>query len=152
MRRTDREIMDEDELVEVLRRCDVLRVAMNTDTYPYMVPLSFGCEMAGGRLYIYVHGAREGMRHELLARDWRVCFEADHFDGYVQTEHGISSKYESIVGFGRTEVMNGEAAEHGMECILAHCGFAGFKCPEGVAARTSIWRITVSQMTGKRHE
>lgn len=150
MRRIDREIKDEDELVEVLKRCDVLRLALNTETYPYMVPLSFGCEMAGGRLYIYVHGAQEGMRHELLARDWRVCFEADCFDGYVQTEHGISCRYESIVGFGRTEVMTGAMAEHGLACILEHCGFPDYKCPKDVAEHTSVWRITVSQMTGKR--
>lgn len=149
MRRHDREITDEDEVLATLEKCDVLRVALNSETYPYIVPLSFGVEV-DGRPYIYVHGAKEGMRHELLARDWRVGFEADRFERYVDTGAGISCIYESVVGFGRAEVLTGEAAAHGLEVILAHCGYAGYPCPVSVQERTSVWRITISQLTGKR--
>lgn len=150
MRRKDREITDEAEVLAALERCDVLRLALNSDTYPYIVPLSFGMEVVGERPYLYVHGAKEGLRHELLARDWRVCFEADRFESYVRTQQGVSCIYESVIGFGRAEVVTGEEAAHGLALILAHCGEADFPCPQSVVDRTSVWRITVSQMTGKR--
>lgn len=150
MRRHDREITDEAEVLAILERCEVLRVALNSETYPYIVPLSFGCEVIGERPYLYVHGAKEGLRHQLLADDWRVCFEADRFDGYVQTPHGISCNYESIIGFGRAEALTGEEAAHGLQVILSHCGFPGYQCPQAQTDHTSVWRITVSQMTGKR--
>lgn len=150
MRRHDREITDEAEILDTLARCQVLRVALNSDTYPYIVPLSFGFEVSGGRPYLYVHGAQEGLRHDLLAKDWRVCFEADRFEKYIQTPSGISCVYESIIGFGRAEKVTGEAAAHGLQLILDHCGYGDYRCSDATAAHTSVWRITVSQMTGKR--
>ena len=150
MRRTDREIRDEDELFEVLEKCDVLRIALNSDSYPYIVPLSFGIDLEGKRPYLYVHGAKEGMRHDLMAQDWRLGFEADRFERYIETPGGISCIYESIVGFGRAEAVTGEEARHGLDVILKHCGYADYRCPVGVEEHTSVWRITISQMTGKR--
>lgn len=152
MRRHDREITDEAEVLAALNRCDVLRVALNSDTYPYIVPLSFGMEVIGERPYLYVHGAREGLRHDLLARDWRVCFEADRFEHYIETSGGVSCVYESIIGFGRAEAVTGEEAAHGLALILAHCGHADYEVTQAVVDRTSVWRITVSQMTGKRRK
>lgn len=150
MRRHDREINEESEVLAALGRCDVLRVALNSETYPYIVPLSFGYEVVGERPYLYVHGAKEGLRHDLLAKDWRVCFEADRFEKYVETPTGISCVYESVIGFGRAEAVTGEEALHGLQLILAHCGHADYPCTLETTRHTSVWRITVSQMTGKR--
>lgn len=48
MRRTDREIMDRQELLDVMARCDVCRLALNDESgYPYVVPLNFGMEEPG---------------------------------------------------------------------------------------------------------
>lgn len=150
MRRIDREVKSEEEILAILEKCQVLRLALNSETYPYIVPLSFGCEMVGERPYLYVHGATKGLRHALLAADWRVCFEADFFGGYIQSNDGISCQFESVIGFGRAELVTGEEAVHGLQCILNHCGFAGNPIPPATVNHTSVWRITVSQMTGKR--
>lgn len=42
MRRSDREITDFNEIVDVLRRADTIRLGLHDDPYPYVVPLSFG--------------------------------------------------------------------------------------------------------------
>ena len=42
MRRSDREITDLKEIVEIMRKCDVCRLALNDDGYPYIIPLNFG--------------------------------------------------------------------------------------------------------------
>jgi nitroimidazol reductase NimA-like FMN-containing flavoprotein (pyridoxamine 5'-phosphate oxidase superfamily) len=55
------------------------------DDYPYIVPLSFGFEESDGVVCIYFHGAKEGFKQELIAKNNRVCIEADIFGGYKGT-------------------------------------------------------------------
>ena len=58
MRRTDREVTDAATISAIMARCKVVRLAMNTDGAPYILPLNFGMEPDG--MTIYVHGAMEG--------------------------------------------------------------------------------------------
>ena len=69
MRRSDREITDEKELLQVISECDVCRLALNDEEVPYILPLNFGEEVSGGRLYLYFHGAAEGRKYDLISRD-----------------------------------------------------------------------------------
>ena len=48
MRRSDREITDEQELLQVISECDVCRLALNDEEVPYILPLNFGEEVSGG--------------------------------------------------------------------------------------------------------
>lgn len=45
MRRKDREITDFDEIVAIMRKCDVCRIAVNDGDTPYIVPMNFGLEV-----------------------------------------------------------------------------------------------------------
>ena len=47
MRRSDREITDFQELITVMRGCDVCRLALHDEPYPYILPLNFGLEVDG---------------------------------------------------------------------------------------------------------
>ena len=42
MRRRDREVQDRDEILAMLGRCDTVRIAMQGEGGPYVVPVSFG--------------------------------------------------------------------------------------------------------------
>lgn len=42
MRLKNREINNFNEIVDVLERCNTLRIAFRGDEYPYIVPVSFG--------------------------------------------------------------------------------------------------------------
>jgi len=44
MRRNDREIKSREEMLEILSKCDVIRLGINTLDYPYVVPMNFGVE------------------------------------------------------------------------------------------------------------
>lgn len=54
MRRKDREIKEFDGIVNVIKKCDVCRVALNDDGYPYIVPLNFGMKAEGGQIILYL--------------------------------------------------------------------------------------------------
>lgn len=73
MRRTDREITDRQELLDVMARCDVCRLALNDESgYPYVVPLNFGMEEREGTLYLLFHGALTGTKYDRMEQDPRA--------------------------------------------------------------------------------
>ncbi|WP_347494349.1 hypothetical protein [Ruminococcus albus] len=38
MRRKDREVTDLSEIIEIMKNCDVCRLALNDDGFPYILP------------------------------------------------------------------------------------------------------------------
>ena len=59
VRRSDRQIKDFKEIVEVIKKCDVCRIALNDAGYPYMIPLNFGMKTEEEQITLYFHGAGE---------------------------------------------------------------------------------------------
>ena len=57
MRRYDREITDKNEILEIMSRCDVCRLAFNDGDYPYILPLNFGIGEKEGKIVLYFHSA-----------------------------------------------------------------------------------------------
>jgi nitroimidazol reductase NimA-like FMN-containing flavoprotein (pyridoxamine 5'-phosphate oxidase superfamily) len=150
MIRHDREIREFDEIINLLRRCDTIRLGIHDEPFPYVVPLSFGFEVKDGKIVLYFHGAKRGLKHELLAKDNRVCVEASICHGFVPTRDGGTTVYESIIGFGMAEIVNGEAAERGLDLLLGHCKLYDTEIdPEGLK-HTRVYRITLDSLTGKR--
>jgi len=155
MRRADREIGDFNEILDVLRRADTMRLGLNGDPYPYVVPLSFGFEaMDGNRIAVYFHGAAEGLKHELIKRDARVCVEADIFHRYAARYDGgscsITAEFESVIGYGTAETVAGAEAEHGMALMLGHCGHPDFKYDIAALNATKVYKVTLTAVMGKR--
>ncbi len=151
MRHPDREIVDIHEIAGIFEKADTIRVGMNGGDYPYVVPVSFGWELVDGEIALYFHGARRGMKYDLLKRDPRVCVEADALRGYVPNGGSYTADYESAIGFGKAESLSGDAAVHGMRLLLRHCGV-----PEDCAGRciqmdiTEMTRVVLERVSGKR--
>lgn len=152
MKRRDREITDLNEITDILSRCDVVRLGFYGREYPYVVPLSFGFEASDGRITLYFHGAKAGLKHELIAADRRVCAEADIFGGYAKNKFGVTAGYESVIGFGSAEYVSGDEAVRGLRLILEHCGYAGYNLAEcGLLNGTLVFKVTLDSVTGKRN-
>jgi nitroimidazol reductase NimA-like FMN-containing flavoprotein (pyridoxamine 5'-phosphate oxidase superfamily) len=150
MRRTDREITNRDEIIDVLKRSNTIRLGIHAEPFPYVVPLSFGFEDTGDEIHIYFHGAREGFKHSLLDKNRHVCVEADIFHRYAETEAGLTTEYESIIGFGLAETVEDEEAVKGMDLVCSHCGYHGYVYDTRALKFMRIYKITLSSITGKR--
>ncbi len=72
MRRPEKEIHDPAGIMAFLDEAAVLRLALNDDSTPYIVPLCF----ARLENVLYCHSATKGRKLDLIARDPRVGFEA----------------------------------------------------------------------------
>ncbi len=151
MRKFQREITDRNELLSVLDACQTIRLGLYDNGYPYVIPLSFGYEQVNGKIIIYFHSAKEGKKIDLLARDKRVCVEADILNGYVRTDHGVTADYASIIAFGHAETVSGDEAIHGIELLLNHCRITGYSARDCVKTDlVAVYKITVKEMTGTR--
>lgn len=150
MRRKEREISDFNEIVDVLERCDTIRLGIFGSEFPYVVPVSFGTCIQGNTIVIYFHGSHYGYKAELLKKNPHVCVEGDIFIKVEPTEHGITTRYESIIGFGVVESLTGDEKIKGLQSIVRHYGFKNYpigRCKGLDAAH--VYKITLSQITGK---
>jgi nitroimidazol reductase NimA-like FMN-containing flavoprotein (pyridoxamine 5'-phosphate oxidase superfamily) len=156
MRRTDRELTDDLEKIGIIGKSKVCRLGLSENGVPYIVPLNFGYEYAGGVLSLYFHSAPAGKKIGILKQKGTVCFEVDGgheiIEGVdVACRYGYA--YESVIGFGEVEFITDKAEKiRALNVLMQHqtgkdMEFA-YEDPqlEGVA----VFKLAVSSFTGKR--
>lgn len=151
MRRMDRAVTDPQEITEIMSRCEVLRLAINTEGAPYVLPVNFGMEPDG--MTLYIHGANRGTKYDLIAKDNRVGFELDCNHGLVldDGDHSCTMDYESVVGWGIVEEVTEEAQKrHALKLLMKQYHAGDFPVDMGPLPRTRILRLKVQERTGKR--
>ena len=80
-----------------------------------------------------------------------VCVEADLCHGFPQNGRGgYTCDYESVIGWGIVERLEGAEAEKGIRLLMEHCGIPGEGCPENAMPITRVNRIVLTEVTGKR--
>ena len=151
MRRSDREVTDPAEIVQIMSKCDVVRLALNTPTVPYILPVNFGMEPDG--MTLYIHGAAQGTKYELIADDSRAGFEMDCCHGLVLDEagHACTMNYESVIGWGEIDEVTEESEKlHALDCLMAQYHAQDFQYDKAPVGRTRILRLRIRERTAKR--
>lgn len=154
MRRKDREVTDFAEIVEILKRADVLRLAMHSGEYPYIVPLNFGFTVNDMQVTFYVHCAPVGRKLDLLRADPRVAFELDgaHKLDYREEKQMCSYLYESVMGTGTAEFIDDPAEKRAaLEAILRQYHKDSVPINWDILPHTTCLKITANELTAKRH-
>lgn len=152
MRRKDREITDLNEILSVMQKCDVCRLALHDEPYPYILPLNFGMEVEGEQITLYFHGANAGKKYELIARDPHVGFEMDcgHMLVLDEAQGNCTMAYESVMGTGIIEIVPDTEKEAALRRLMAHYRAADFPYNPKAIPVTTIMKLTVNAVTGKR--
>ena len=152
MRRSDREMTDFQELITVMRGCDVCRLALHDKPYPYILPLNFGLKADGETVRLYFHGANTGTKYDLIAKNPNVAFEMDRGHALIlDDEHGnCTMTYESVIGQGRISVVPDADKERALRVLMAQYRAPDFPYSKAVIAATAVLCLTVEHMTGKR--
>ena len=153
MRRKEREVTNLEDIVDILGRCDTIRIGMQGENHPYVVSVSFGLEVVDEMPVVYFHCAKQGMKLNLLESNPEVCVEGDLFYKVEQTEQGITTRYESIIGQGRCEFLTDlEEIKRCLRLINDHYGYSEYpleRC-RGLA-HLRIGRIALQEIAGKRN-
>ncbi len=153
MRRTEREVTSIESIFDILSRSTVVRIAMNDEKHPYVIPMTFGPEYVDGKIIIYFHSALEGHKNDLLRKDENVTVEADLYYRTEETGIGITAKYESVIGTGKAERLTETKDKvHGLKIILDHYSRSGFPVEscKGLS-KCDVFRITLDTVTGKHN-
>lgn len=155
MRRTDREITSFAELIRIIQQCDVCRLALYDTPYPYILPLNFGMVVEGQQVTLYFHGAKEGKKYDLIAKNPNASFEMDCGHKLIVDKDACkcTMAYESVIGQGEVSLVSGEEKLVGLRALMQQYHSAeDFTFPPQVVERTTVYKLTVHTMTGKRKE
>lgn len=150
----NREVVEINEIAEILKKCDVIRVGMNGEDYPYVVPVNFGMKVENEKIYLYFHGARIGKKFELLTRDGRVCVEADIYSHMYEGDGYVDTIYESVIGYGICRLVEDrEQKSVALKIMLESCGFPEHPIDECLGFdRTAMFEIELKEVSGKRNK
>ena len=100
MTRRERQVTDPEKILEILQRSKVIHLGLCDGNQPYVVPMNYGYEMQEGRLTLYLHGAPQGRKYDVMARQPRVSFtmecDLQPFTGKVACMYGLS--YSCLMG------------------------------------------------------
>ncbi|MCR5562541.1 MAG: pyridoxamine 5'-phosphate oxidase family protein [Desulfovibrio sp.] len=153
MRRKEREVTDTTELFSILTRCDTIRIGISGEKYPYVVPVSFGAELTSGKPVIYFHCARQGLKVDLLTANPHVCVEGDIFIRTEKVPHGITTRYESFIGFGECRfVTDADEIRHGLKLLTEHYDYLDYPLERCTSVQhLLVGKIILENMTGKRN-
>lgn len=152
MRRKDREITDFDEIVNIIRSCDVCRLAFNDDEYPYIVPLNFGLKIDGDKVELYFHCANQGTKLDLIRANNKASFEMDCNHNFILYDERMSCTmgYESVVGNGYVEFVEDEDKFEALKILMNQYHAENFVFNTKMMPATTVFKLVVSEMKGKR--
>lgn len=153
MRRKDREITDFNEIMALIGRCSVCRVAFFDSDYPYIVPLNFGVRAMDGIITLYFHCAGEGKKLELLRRNGKVGFEMDCPGKFYDGDKACDStmEFDSVCGNGTIEIVGDNEKLPALKILMAqYSDKHEFAFDELEIKAVTVLKLTVDEITGKR--
>lgn len=153
MRRKDREITDLNEIMEIIKKCDVCRLAFFDEGFPYIVPLNFGAFLAEDKISIYFHGANAGKKLVLIEKNNKVAFEMDCSHKLILGEKACDStmEYESVCGNGTVELLEGQEKLSGLAALMKQYSTNNHhEFDEKEVRAVAVLKLSVNKITAKR--
>ena len=153
MGKREREVTDSEEIRKILDKGLIIHLGLSDDGLPYVIPMNYGYVYQEGKLTIYVHGARDGYKYEVLAKNPQVAFSIETgiqpFEGRTACQYGMA--YESVLGHGTAElVTNPQEKMHAMTILMKTQTGREFLFDEKLVSIVNVIRIDVSEFIAKR--
>ncbi|HEX3038758.1 MAG TPA: pyridoxamine 5'-phosphate oxidase family protein [Caproiciproducens sp.] len=148
MRRT-KQLLSEEEAVEILNRCSTGILGVNGDDgYPYTVPINYFYKDGS----IFLHCAKDGHKTDSIKRDDKVTFCIVEPDEVIQKT--FSTHYCSVEIFGRARILTEDSEKQAaLEDLVKKYSpdyiKEGQQEIEDGFNRVCIVEIKIEHMTGK---
>ena len=153
MRRKDRQITDLEAIRAILDKAKVLHLAMIDGARPYVVPMNYGYVLAAGRLTLYLHGAKEGRKLDVLQQNDRVAFvlETDVSPvsgGDIPCKYGEA--YASVMGEGTAVLLDDPVQKiEALQILMKTQTGREFAFTPAMAESVAVIRVNVDSFTAK---
>jgi hypothetical protein len=153
MRKSEKEISSLAELESIIEKADVCRLAFADMNTPYIVTMNFGY-LKGEPPCLFFHCAPEGRKIDMIKKNNYVCFsmDTDHSLGTGEKACDFTMNYKSITGYGHIYIIdNEENKKEGLDVIMSHYSKQkSFEYRPGTLARTTVLKLEISELTGKK--
>lgn len=155
MRRNDREVKEMGDLLQIMDRCKVCRIAMRDGDSLYIVPMNFGYTFENEVITLVFHSAKAGRKLDALRKNNEVAFEMD-CEGRLITadtacEYGYA--FESVLGNGQVSFLDDvEEKKRALSVLMKHQTGQEFTFEDAMTESVCVFAITVREMTGKRKQ
>jgi nitroimidazol reductase NimA-like FMN-containing flavoprotein (pyridoxamine 5'-phosphate oxidase superfamily) len=150
MRKKDREITDPSEMEQILKRGQIISVAMCQGDQPYVLPFNYG--FLNGS--ICIHSSTKGFKLDVLAQNPKVSFNVVKDVQLLPADRpqDCSVAYSSVVGFGRVRMVEDPVEKlAALEAIMVqyYPKNDAWQYPDKVVAACTVWCIEIEHLTGK---
>lgn len=150
MRRNDRELTKLADLEYILQNAFVCHLGLVDEDRPYVVPMNY-VYIDG---HIYLHGAAEGRKIDIIKKNNKVCFEMELFDSSIvkggDDPCDWGTIYKSVIGFGKASLLESyDEKSKALELIVKRMDDRDFVFPEAMVTNTAVIDILITEMTGK---
>ena len=150
--RREREVTDIHVIREILDKSMIVHIAMIDGDEPYLVPMNYGYTLEDGKLTLYVHGATEGRKLDVLRANPKVFVEMDcdimPIEGKLACQYGTT--YSSIMGTGTAVIVEDpEEKMKGLSILMKTQTGKDFEFNERLVSIVSVIRIDVAEYTAK---
>ncbi len=153
MRKKEKEVSDIEGIEYIISKSDVCRIAMAYGNIPYIVAMNFGY-VGGKEKRLYFHCANDGKKLDMISKNNYVCFEMDNSHMLIEGNRAcdFTMKYISVVGYGYISIVKDPGEKiAGFNSIMSHYTISqGFDYDEKSVERTTILRLEIQEITGKR--
>ena len=159
MRRKDREITDRQAIIKIIESCQCCRIGFQDNGEVYIVPLNFGFEYDEKRYVLYFHGAKEGRKIDLIAKNPFVGFEMDtNHEIYAKIDNGTActytTRFKSVIGTGKVSmVCDADEKKHGLLLLMQHITQKSeWTFDEKMLNAVAVFKLEVDKLSCKEHE
>jgi len=147
---TNKAITNKDEIIDIVRKSKVCRIALSYEGIPYIVPVNYGYN----NNTLYIHSARSGKKIDLLKKNNRVCFEVESDIKIVASDTACqwTTQYRCAIGYGKAQLLyDRESIIKALEIIMKHqSGRSDWTYSEEAINRVLIIKIIIDSITGKK--
>ena len=150
--RREKLITDIDTVIDILEKSKVLHLGLVDGDEPYVVPMNYGYTMDEGKLTLWLHGATQGRKYDVIRKNPKVFFEMEcdlqPFECDVACKYGIS--YSSLMGRGTAVVIeDSQEKQDALTFLMKTQTGMNFEFNEKLASVVGIIRIDVTDYTAK---
>lgn len=153
MRRREQEITDEIMIREILEKSKVVHIGLCDDEWPYVVPMNYGYILGDGKLTIYLHGATEGYKYDVIRKNPKVSFSMEcdvvPFEGKMACQYGTT--YASVLGKGYAKIVEDvDEKIKALTIFMKTQTGKDFEFNEKLVSIVNVVRIDVEEFSAKR--
>ncbi len=153
MRRKDRKVTDEDAIRFILMNQEVLHLGLSDSDRIYVVPVNYAFTYKDGHLALYFHGAKAGLKYDILQEkpDVGFCIDGDQVVIPDEKDAGrFTTHYKSVIGSGHVSmIQEREEAKKALTLFMKHYSPRDWDISDAMAERAAIFRLDAEEFQVK---